>query len=367
MATHFPDGFRLRNSMQLEKVSSTLLLKRAGEFISSGRLGTTCTGFSATQLSEMLSERRKFNEDLFRLVAAVLKRDDPLHFTRRNGCVYHLGNENEHNARIEIGRLIHLQAISPTTQCLYQFLLDGIARRSLPGKLADFEVSPKGWVRILESLSPAGLIDIRANKYRIATPSTEELISRSKNRLEQLLICNRLLFDPEVGGFARRKVVANQIQPTLKRMQQAKNPNEYLDADIDVQLELGGGDYDQYQHMLISARSYRHTLELLYVHREHDSSLQYQEGFVMPFEDWHQRLTDHNSNLVKRLKKLLQDEESMVEDTEKVLRAMVEATMIQIRALDNAKEVQRGTRKEFRRYDNLAWPKFDFTLDKSAT
>lgn len=359
MVAYVADGGLIRDLMQKAEISSSELLlmiaKRAESESNTEGIGP----LTATQLSDMLAERHRFREPAFIAVAKALMCDDHMSLTRRNGSVCHLESVEEKKARMELSRLIHLGAIPVDVDDLKQYLLNGIATSSLPGALAEYDVSAMGYGRVLDSLCPAGVLHISGEKYRILPPSTNEALTQTLSRLGQLKICVRLIYGKETGGAGLRRVISDHMKPYLKTLQKTIDRQEYMNADVDWQLEMSGGDRIQYRHMLIATRSYRFTIDHLFNQREHNPNLVFQEDFDMDYRDWYDKMREHNVHELKKLIGVLHDEESTEKEARDVVVRIVDLTLLQLRVLDNAKEHARGTRSDRRRYSNLKWPTLD--------
>lgn len=373
------DSWWLRREMQDQGLSVRKLLERCNECMS--ELAMQHSSFHAddkiedSRIHELLREDGRFDEDIFIIVAAGLGLDDHLCLTRRNRLAYRLETSDEKNVLMGVQKLIISRTVlSPEVldglSCLLNFLHD--LKDKWPYEFGRVVLDYPRLRNVCEALCPAGQCIKKGGLFLITRPSTGEMLKRAKTRLRRLHEAIDDLFDPEYGRedrFEYRRSVGQLIKEhgaELKKRQDAADYDDgcYVDADIDWQIELfSGGDAVLYQEMLNLLPVCRHTHTFLISQHERQPALPFDEDFALPFEQWRSKWNELNTELVQELARSLLDRNALPDDLKVIIRDIVEHTILNIKAVDNALERHRKNSRRNLTYPNLKWD-VDATRDE---
>lgn len=359
------DSWFLRKELQDHKLSVPTLADKINELtpqlakrykkISPNRV------FSEERLYAMLREEGRFDKETYVLVAAALDLDDWESLTRRNRIVdFHL-EADEHNARVALGRIIARRDLPARLydqqECVYAYLMDASAHGRLPSALRDSDLKPSGLRRIVESLCPAGHLVRRGRRFLIDRLSTERMLRRCKSRQRRLREANEDLFDPDYSSLERRRAIGQILDDGIRRFEDANTDDKYIAIDLDWQLELASGaDFVIYLNMLDLVRSCRQTMDFLIArHLQEDLLPRFDSDFRLPRPDWWKKWTTYNTEAVKHLSELLKHRSTGHEHLTRVTDLVVEQTIVNVKAVDNALERHRTDGRGKVRYRNLKW------------
>jgi len=370
---HACDSLWLRDAMFAKKLNVSQLATACGQAIddianeNGGR--RLKQDVDTDTIHALLREDGRYVDRLYIVVARALDLDDWECLTRRNQLTHKLGDRDEKNFYITLVNMIVMRVLPEKLYNQRTCLLDFLYHGDWEDLFGSIDIGRPGFCRIVDALCPAGMCIRRGDRYLILEPNTEQMLRRSISRRRRLQESIEDLWSEYYtrtagDGYEHRRAIGDRIADILVEMKEVQkkvgfsdeDDHHYAGLDINWQIELtADGDPVLYETMLALTPSCHQTLNYLDSLHSREPLLPWDDDFMMLHKEWREKWNHCNTDLVSQLAEALAEEDTTPQDLIVITNAIIEHTLLNIQAADNALRQHRFGRTARRRYPGIKW------------